>query len=84
MMLGAIKQRKAVNNQHLLKITDGNTIKCFANKAVKCFQEKEKKEKDCHEELFSDFSKQNRNMSLAKAVTLSQPLYMGYFYCENR
>lgn len=43
-----------------------------------------KKEKDCHEELFSDFSKQNRNMSLAKAVTLSQPLYMGYFYCENR
>lgn len=56
----------------------------FHKKSCQVLSGKEKKEKDCHEELFSNFSKQNRNMSLAKAVTLSQPLYMGYFYCENR
>lgn len=52
MMLGAIKQRKAVNNQHLLKITDENTIKCFTNKAVKCFQEKKKKKKTAMRSCF--------------------------------
>lgn len=62
----------------------GTQLNVSQTKLSSAFRKREKKEKDCHEELFSDFSKQNRNMSLAKAVTLSQPLYMGYFYCENR